>query len=234
MSGAPDLRTARADTAAVVGAVRWRTLAGGWAIAFTAGAGLAAFIMALGWWDEGGDWERAVLAWAQTTVSPTLDWVLLIVPFFGTNYTLAPAIAFACVYFWREGHKITALHLGVVQAGSWLLNPTLKILLDRPRPELFEQRGQHAFPAYPSGHVIAVTAVLFTVAYLIHRAGKGTWGYWVAAILLAINSYSRIYLSVHWPTDLIGGLIVGLIWLATCSAVFAPLHNRKDERPPVY
>ncbi|MFW6080003.1 MAG: phosphatase PAP2 family protein, partial [Gemmatimonadota bacterium] len=123
----------------------------------------------------------------------------------------------------------TALHLAVVQLGSWGLNPALKFTIPRPRPELFDLRGQYAFPAYPSGHSIAVVSVLFTVAWLVHRSGRGTWAYWAVGGFFVINTYSRLYLSVHWPTDMLGGSIVGAIWLAVTLRAFRPLH----ARPPV-
>ena len=133
----------------------------------------------------------------------------------------------------RESRPLVAMHLLVVQLGSWALNPALKLTLPRPRPELFEPRGQYALPAYPSGHVIAATAVLFTAAYLIHRSGHGRWGYALAAVLLPLIAWSRVYLAVHWPTDVMGGAVVGAVWLLATLAAFRPAHERGAMRSTV-
>ena len=253
--------------------------------AYLVGLAGAWLLHRLGWWTSGAAWERDVLVFAQSTISPALDLVFLVIPLFGTNYSLVPVVAFAALWLWRPpggagsvvlavlgavigagavqayslfvllrpapvgllvvlavvgaamAHQadrrrmgrprrpVVATHLVVAQLGSWILNPALKFSVNRPRPELFEQRGQHDFPAYPSGHSIAVTAVMLTAAYLIHRTGHGRWGYWVVGVFFLLNTYSRVYLSVHWPTDMVGGTLVGLVWLAALIIAFRPAER---------
>ncbi len=206
----------------------WLRLALGWALALAIGAAAGFLMQGMGWWPHGAAWERGVLAFAHSTVRPWLDPLFLWIPYAGTNYTLAPVVGITAAYlWWGRSERLIAVHLVVVQAGSWTLNPVLKFMLERPRPDIYELRGQYAFPSYPSGHSIATTAVLFTAAYVIDRTGHGRWGYVVATVIFVLNSYSRVYLAVHWPTDVVGGWLVGGIWLASGIAVFGPCYPRR-------
>jgi undecaprenyl-diphosphatase len=220
-----DIHPTNESLRAVAARTPWGVLLLGWIVAFATGAVLALLVKALGWWEGTAAWEVATLEMAHETVSPRLDVIMLTLPFAGTNYTLAPIVAIAAGILWSKGWTTVALHLAVVQAGSWLLNPALKFTFPRDRPTLFEARGQHAFPAFPSGHAIAVAAVLVTIAYLVHRTGHGKWGYWVVGAFFLLNSYSRVYLGVHWPTDVLAGAVVGLVWLVWTIRVFARVHR---------
>lgn len=200
---------------------RWSLLAGGWFLALGVGVTVALLIQSSGDWNEGLEWERELLESMHVTLPRALDTMLLIVPWFGTNITLLPLVlAAAAVLFWRVQRREIALQLVVVNVGGWLLTFALKIMFERARPELWEHRGQFAHAAFPSGHAIASIGVLFTVAMLLHRELGWRWPYLVAALLLSISLYSRLYLGVHWPTDVIAGVLVGSVWLAVTLRAF--------------
>jgi membrane-associated phospholipid phosphatase len=208
---------------AIVRAVKWIQILVGFVLAFVAGVLFALGLKALGWW-PGAAWEETMLHAAQRFVNPVLDVIMLTLPLFGTNYSVAPVVAVVVIILWRKQRFAIALHMAVVQAGSWALNPALKFAFPRERPVLYEQRGQFAFPAFPSGHSMVVVAVLLTAALLLYKYRGKTWGFWVVGGIFVLNSFSRIYLSVHWPTDLIAGTIVGLIWMQFCWSAFRGVH----------
>ena len=229
MKPAPAPPAHPASAAEVLRAIPWLRLLLAFASAAAVGLVTAWLIQGTGTWLNGAAWEHRLLAFAQTTVSALLDPLFFLLPFIGTNYTLLPFVFAVALYLWFRGEHMTSVHLVVVQIGSLLLNVVLKTILARPRPVDYNPRGQHGLAAYPSGHSIAVTSVLITVAWLIHRHGKGTWGYWVVGAIFIANNWSRIYLGVHWPTDVIGGVLVGGVWLLGTIWIFAPLHRRFGE-----
>lgn len=235
MSGGPGRdpegrATASAAATYTLRGVRWGLVAAGLVLAYLAGVAVGLGVRAAGWWVGGAPWERDMLAAVHATVSPALDVVMLTLPWVGTNYTLWPIVALAVVLLYLRRHRREAVHLLVVQLGSAALNPALKFTLVRERPDMYPMRGQFALPSYPSGHAIAVTAVVFTAAYLTHRLTGARWPFWVAGVFWVVVMYSRVYLSVHWPTDVIAGIVVGAIWLVATLVAFgtatAPARQR--------
>jgi len=200
--------------------VRWRWVTGGFAAALAAGSLFALVLRGSGEWEHGLPWERAFLLHLDPTLPRWADGLLVVLPWLGTNYTLLPLVLGAAAWLWlRTPHRAPALQLAVVQLGSLALNVLLKILFDRPRPDLWPKRGQFALASYPSGHAIAGLSVLLTVALLLARAGQRAAAALVAAYVL-LCLYSRLYLGVHWPTDVLAGVVVGAIWLWTTVKAF--------------
>jgi len=166
------------------------------------------------------------------SVPKAVDWVLLMLPWLGTNLTLLPIIGVFSIWLWRaKGRGDLALQLMVTVLGSLILNASLKDLFDRPRPDLWPHRGQYQWAAYPSGHAIVGVAVFFMVARLLYRERGWRWPFAVAATMLLVNLYSRLYLGVHWPTDLIGGLLLGAVWLAVVVYAFRPVEHLRTRQP---
>jgi membrane-associated phospholipid phosphatase len=217
---------------------RWQIIVAGFAASYVAGVLFAMVVRALGGWSNGMQWERDLL----TAVHPPLPWVLdrlmLVLPWFGTNLSLIPVVLIVVVWLWlRKKRRDLAMWLLIVQAGSYALNPALKGTFDRVRPDLFEKRGWFGWTSYPSGHAIASISVLFTVALMLNRERGWTWPFYVVGFIALGTMYARVYLAVHWPTDVIGGAVVGLVWLwATWVAFRAPpppLTVIELQSPPV-
>ena len=179
-----------------------------------------------GEWVRGVLWERDLLESVhRVELGTLLDWTMLIVPWFGTNITLMPLTFVAAAWLVRRGQAVLAMHLVIVQVGTLTLSALLKALYERPRPDLWEPRGQFAWASYPSGHAIATVAVLFTIAIMLRRARGWRWPFAVAIGMLAITVYSRLYLGVHWPSDVIAGLLIGVVWLLSTLVAFRPAEG---------
>jgi len=194
------------------------------------GALYALRLQASGDWRTGLPWERALMLSIDRTVPVAFDWLMVGLPWLGTNVTLLPIIALVSLWLWRQkGRGELALQLLIVSLGSLIMNAALKDAFGRPRPDLWEHRGQYAWSSYPSGHAIVCASVFFTLALMLFRERRWRWPLAAAAVLMLVILYSRLYLGVHWPTDLVGGLLVGLIWLAATEYAFAPFRRRPNH-----
>lgn len=210
---------------------RWEWAGGGFALALLTGVACGWALQQAGDWHQGLAWERALLAALPRDFPPLVDAAFLLLPWLGTNLTLMPFVLGAALWLARAGRRDLALHLAVVQVGSWALNMALKTIFDRTRPSLWEKRGQFAMASYPSGHAIATVAVLVTVAFVLYRERGWRWPVVAVALLGAVSLYSRLYLGVHWPGDVLAGVLVGAIWLYATVRAFAPRARASSHRP---
>ena len=179
-------------------------------------AALVAIIVALqGGWAHGLGWEVAILGWLDVRLPAVLDSLAVYLPWLGTNLIFIPVLGPACWYLWRKRRRPDiATMIAVTTVGNWLIGTALKVAFARARPGLWTPRGEYTGTSYPSGHAMAVTSVIGIVAILICEERGVVWPLpaWIA--LLIATCYSRLYLGVHWPTDVLGGLLAGGVWLA--------------------
>ena len=188
------------------------------------GAIYAFWLQSKGDWGVGLPWERSFMLSLDRDVPTVVDLVLLGLPWLGTNLTLFPILAAVSLWLWRaKGRLDLAGQLMVTVVGSLIMNAVMKDAFNRPRPELWAHRGQYQWASYPSGHAIVGVAVYFTIGLMLWRERGWRWPLPVASAILLVNLYSRLYLGVHWPTDVIGGLTLGVLWLGVTQFAFAPL-----------
>ncbi len=126
---------------------------------------------------------------------------------------------------WRSA--MPAIVLAVTGAGVAALAQVFKVALGRARPPLAQAAATAPGYSFPSGHAAAAAAILGATAWLLSmrvRSWRGRTAIWsCAAMLAALIGISRVFLGVHWTTDVIGGWVFGIAWLAVvvcCLAAF--------------
>jgi undecaprenyl-diphosphatase len=113
-----------------------------------------------------------------------------------------------------------ALFTLVASAGGLALSSALKYLIDRPRPELAPADAFTFTSSFPSGHSMMAAVIYLTLAALVARLmeKKRLKGYalGIAMMLTLLVGVSRIYLGVHWPSDVLAGWSAGAAWALIC------------------
>lgn len=192
---------------------RWGLAAASYGLALLVGVAYGYALRAAGDWHIGAPWERAMLFALHVDQPAWLDLFWYLVPWTGTNVTLLPAVGVLAAWLVYQQRRDLAIWVGAVELGVLTLNWLTKHSIQRDRPDLFERVGWFGWASYPSGHAMASLAVLLTVGLLVHRATGRWWGVLTALVLFVLVCYSRMYHGVHWPTDVIGGVLVGTVWV---------------------
>jgi undecaprenyl-diphosphatase len=143
----------------------------------------------------------------------TLTMIAGIVSDAGSFALLAPlSIAFLLLRRWKRPFDDIALL--VIAAGSAVLPIVTKLIVARPRPTL-EHLSQLTSLSFPSEHTTQAAAIYLTIAIMLSKGLNRGWreSVIVIAVLIALAvAWSRVYLGVHYPTDVIAGLLLGWGW----------------------
>jgi undecaprenyl-diphosphatase len=135
---------------------------------------------------------------------------------------------------WRQGAHRLSTFLVATTLGGAILSTTVKVLVDRPRPEVDHPIVTAFGKSFPSGHALSSTvvygAVLLTfLPLLAGRARRVAVGA-TAVLVLAIGA-SRLLLGVHFLSDVVGGYLLGIAWLCGATAAFETWRVERGRRP---
>ncbi|MBW4435151.1 MAG: phosphatase PAP2 family protein [Pelatocladus maniniholoensis HA4357-MV3] len=162
--------------------------------------------------------DQSILLAIRQMHTPIGDRVMLGITFLGEPVFLlliCLGIAIRLLYIHRRSQATT---LGIAAVGAIGLNYLIKVLFGRVRPQLWNRIvdvGQYSFP---SGHAMISLVIYGFIGYLIAKRYR-RWRAWIftfTMILIIAIGFSRLYLGVHWPTDVIAGYAAGVVWLMTC------------------
>lgn len=139
----------------------------------------------------------------------------------------------AAIVVWFKGRRAQALVLGLNALGAGGLTFGLKVWMHQPRPALFQGLIIEDGHGYPSGHALVMLSLFGIVAMLWGDSlPHGRKLLWLLAILgSALVGLARLYLGVHWPTDILGGYLAAIPWVWVCWLCYGPLRRRLGETP---
>ncbi len=173
--------------------------------------------------------DRPLLTLAERARTPALDRVAVVVTDLGSPAAMTVVAAVVVAVLVARRRWVPAVGLAVAAAAGGELSPLLKAATGRARPPVAEHVVAVSGSAFPSGHALGTTVVLGLLAVVAHgrleshpgrrwrRAGLvATAG---AVVLDAAVGVSRVVLGVHWPTDVVAGWAVGVLWVCLVVGV---------------
>jgi undecaprenyl-diphosphatase len=155
----------------------------------------------------------------------------------GSASVLGLVVAAVVGFMLLQGLNRTAFLVFVASTGGLVLNSLLKELFQRPRPEIVPHLREVLTLSFPSGHAMTSAAVYLTLGALVMRVADRPvtrmfcMGF--AMFLAGIIGVSRVYLGVHYPTDVLAGWLVGLSWALLCWLAERAIERRRGVEHPV-
>jgi undecaprenyl-diphosphatase len=133
-------------------------------------------------------------------------------------------------YLLLHGLYRNGLFIFIASAGGWVLNWLLKAAFERTRPDIVPHLREVMSSSFPSGHALTSAAVYLTLGALLMRLAEGRLAKYyciaIAMFLTFLVGSSRVFLGVHYPTDVIAGWLIGMTWALLCWVIERTLERR--------
>lgn len=179
------------------------------------------------WEKQGGfPWDESILLAIHSTSNPQLDVFASTLTHFGVFWGVFPVAMVISIILLLKRRWRSLAYLLPTLLGSIVINRTAKVLLHRVRPHLWESPAPEFDYGFPSGHAMSSMTL---VAALVILAWGTRWCWWVLLVgglfVLAI-AWTRLYLGVHYPSDIIAGWMASLAWAIGVSLLIRPHSTR--------
>ncbi|MEC4812594.1 MAG: phosphatase PAP2 family protein [Scytonema sp. PMC 1069.18] len=181
------------------------------------------------WENEGGfPWDVPVLLAIHSTASPQLDNVAAMLTKLGVFWGVFPMASITGLVLFIRRRWRSLSFLVVTSLGSIIINRITKVLLHRVRPHLWESPAPEFDYGFPSGH--AMSSMTF-VAILVILTWNSQWRWLVltvGSIFVLVIGWTRLYLGVHFPSDILAGWMASIAWTVGVSLIIRPWRSHNQ------
>lgn len=170
--------------------------------------------------------DTSVRAWFVAHQNPTVYKIAFILTWVGSPLVMVILAIGAGLWFYRRSGRSKAGVIVAAPAIGGILSAAVKLMYGRARPAGGALLNERTF-SFPSGHATTSAAVVVTLCYVLARERMISWptAIVVGALVPLVVGITRLYLDVHWTTDVVGGWGVGLFVAALSAALYEYLHR---------
>jgi undecaprenyl-diphosphatase len=176
--------------------------------------------------------DQVVREWVHGYASPGMTRAMNAISLLGYNILIVELAIALAVFAWLRWRR-AALWLTVAMTGSLVLDLALKYIYHRTRPTGYFGTAPHSY-SFPSGHALCSFCFYGVLAGLLSARIKSLalrmliW--FAAAVLVIVIGLSRIYLGVHYPSDVVAGYLAATVWVGTVIVLDHVRRLRKDSK----
>ncbi|WP_303983427.1 phosphatase PAP2 family protein [Niallia circulans] len=176
--------------------------------------------------------DETIIHFTQSFISEDLTIWVERITFLGSSLFIAAAILVITVLLlWKKKYALVIFFISTNGFGA-LLNTLLKWFFKRERPDILPVIIEKGY-SFPSGHsmgsLIFFSSCAYLCIHLLKSTGKKVLAYIIACFFILLIGTSRVYLGVHYPTDVVGGYSIGIAYSAVCILAFR-LYEFKSKR----
>lgn len=149
----------------------------------------------------------------------------------GDSVILAIVALLTVSILMMKQQKLAAYWFMLAASGSFIITAISKWMFGRERPDIVEQFATATSGSFPSGHTLRSAVIYALLAYVFARTRSSSNNmiiYGVAVAVIFANGLSRVYLGVHWPTDVLGAWLIAGFWLLLCKSGYDRSCARRD------
>ena len=176
-------------------------------------------------------WDRAILEWIHGHATPARDRMAEWITDLGTTLGVVPITSALVLYLLARRRSAQALFVLLSMVGAWLLNDAAKAFYGRERPALWNSATRQMWFGFPSGHAMSSMA-LGTVLTILAWNTRFRWLVLALSVVFVVAvSASRLYLGVHYPSDVFAAWLASLAWVLGLRLVLLPRAHRSHRTP---
>jgi undecaprenyl-diphosphatase len=174
--------------------------------------------------------DTGIARWLEAHGTEPGETILSWVTTFGAPVLVALVVAAVLYFAWRREWR-TAIALALTSSGGVVLSNVLKVVFHRGRPATVVEFIPHPSWSFPSGHALnSVVSYGFLTLLLLERIRDGRQRIAVvlaALVMIIAIGFSRLYLGVHYLSDVTGGWVAGVAWLLVCASAYRLAPGRR-------